>query len=172
MDKKKIFLVIAVFSIMAAYSCHKASVEFKESFSCKIDGVDWTPDTGTDKPGGITGQSIAVSTGFVTKTHDIYAEKKLNAGTVKIIFQQFFLVFNSKANDKRILSRAGGDYFHDSQDVCDYFYPDSTSNSFIYVTSLDTISKIAKGTFQFNATSPTCGKKIIVTEGKFEVKIF
>ena len=57
---KKTFWLLACFGIIYVCSCKKEPLPFQNSFSCKIDGVDWKPEGGTNATGGINSQDIIV----------------------------------------------------------------------------------------------------------------
>lgn len=171
---KKTFWLLACFGIISACYDQRKLVEptFQNSFSCKIDGIDWKPEGGTNASGGIKSLSIDVYQDFFGKAITINTLKNVRDSKTgnSLIFEGFNLHANLAKNDKYILSRMGSDFFYNYGNGCTRYYPDSTSNDFILITDLDTIKKVVIGVFQFNAKSPTCGEKLIITEGKFEVK--
>ena len=169
---KKTFLLLACFGILSACSCHKTPVEFQNSFSCKVNGVDWKPEGGSNATGGIKSLSIDVYKAYMAEAITINTLKNIRDSKTgnSIVFEGFNLHCNLAKNDKYILSRNGRDGFYNYKNGCSDYHPDSTSNDFILIKDLDTIQAIVKGTFQFIAISPTCGEKIVVTDGIFEVK--
>ena len=147
-------------------------MEFQNSFSCKVNGVDWKPEGGTNATGGIKSLNIDVGRFPLSDAFSIDALKDVrdNSPSNSIVFEGVHIETYLRINDKKILSGLGGDYFYNYKNGCSDYHPDSTSNDFILIKDLDTIQAIVKGTFQFIAISPTCGEKIVVTDGIFEVK--
>jgi hypothetical protein len=169
---KKTLWLLACFGIFYACSCHKTPVEpaFQNSFSCKINGVDWKPEGGTNATGGIKSLSIDVGKYLDFEQVGINTLKQIKDEKTgnDLIFEGFNLTVFLELNVNKVIKK--GNFIYNFKNGCNYYTPDSTNNDRITVTNLDIDRKIVKGIFQFNATSSTCKETLNITEGKFEVK--
>lgn len=171
---KKTLWLLACFGILSAGSCHKKTVEpaFQNSFSCKVNGVDWKPEGGTNAPGGIKSLNIDVGRFFASDAININTLKQVRDSKTgdDLVFEGINVVLYLRPNEDKILSKNTGDFFYNYKNGCTRYYPDSTINDKITIVNLDTVKNIVKGTFRFEAKSPTCGEKLLVTDGKFVIK--
>ena len=171
---KKTLWRLALFGIISACSCHKTPVEptFQNSFSCKINGVDWKPEGGTNATGGIKSLSIDVVKYSFFNAISINAIKNIRDEKTgnSIIFEGINFTLNLELNTKTIIKKSS--FYQYANNGCSDYYSDSIPSNMVKVDALDSIQKIVKGIFEFEAKGPLCGKTLKFTEGKFEVKYY
>ncbi len=172
-NMKKTFWLLACFGILSACSCKKKQVEptFQNSFSCKINGVDWKPEGGTNATGGIKSPRIDVFK-YVFNAISIDALKNIRDEKTgkSIIFEGIKFAVNLELDSKTIINRSSFYQYGENNNGCSDYYSDSILTNIAKVIALDTSQRMIKGVFEFEARSPSCGKTVIITEGKFELK--
>ena len=171
---KKTLWLLACFGIFYGCSCRKTPVEpaFQNSFSCKINGVDWKPEGGTNATGGIKSLNIdVVKYSFFNKINiDALRNIRDSKTGEDIIFEGMNFGINLELNNTTIINTNAFYKFDKNNEGCSRYYSDSVPTNIVKVTELDEYAKIVKGTFEFEAASLTCKKNVRITEGKFEVK--
>ena len=169
----KTLWLLACFGIFYACSCHKTPVEpaFQNSFSCRINGVDWKPEGGTNATGGIKNPTIIVGK-FYFDAIDIDALKNIRDSKTgdDIVFEGIKFIVFLDTNKPQILKGSTFYKYGPTNNGCSRFYSDSISTNMVKVLTLDTSKRIVKGIFEFEATSPTCNQTVKITNGNFEVK--
>ena len=170
---KKTFWLLAFFGILSACYYQKKLIEpvFQNSFSCKINGVDWKPEGGSNATGGIKSLSIDVGKYPYFNAISIDALKQIRDSRTgdNLTFEGFnFAVSLLPPNSTHLIY--GNNFFYNFKNGCSSYYPDSLPSNRVTILALDTLSKIVKGTFEFEAKSPTCKQTVVITDGKFEVK--
>ncbi len=168
----KTLCLLACFGIFTLASCKKKQVEpaFQNSFSCKVNGVDWKPEGGTNAVGGINSKTIDVGK-YYYNAISIDALKNVRDAKTgnSIIFEGVRLrVFLEVDKYQSIIGNAFYQY-GDNSNGCSNYYADSTSTNIVKVTSIDSINRRVKGIFEFEAKSRLCGT-VKATNGIFEVK--
>ena len=169
---KKTFWLLTFFGCLFACSCHKTPVDFQNSFSCKVNGVDWKPEGGSNATGGIKSLNIDVGKYpyFNAISIDVLKQIRDSKTGDDLIFEGFKLAVDLELGKVKILGKSAGDYIYNFKNGCSYYYPDSSISNKMIVLDLDTLQRRIKGNFEFSATSPTCRQTLKVTEGQFEVK--
>ncbi len=171
---KKTICLLACFSILCALSCRKTADDpavFRNSFSCKINGVDWKPEGGSNATGGANMPDIIVTKFSFKNAVSIDALKQVrdpNNLNVNLKFEVFAFEFALEVREQIFNDRKN--YFYDSANKCSNYYPDTTATSRVIVTELDTVNKIVSGRFSFDLKSENCKPKLSVTEGDFKLK--
>ncbi len=168
---KKTLWLLACFGIFYTYGCRKPADDpavFRNSFSCKINGVDWKPEGGSNATGGANMPNIEVGQFpwsnwiSVSTLKEVRDSKNMNE---TLVFEGINLTIELEKSKIQKLSQSKGDYFYNYKIKCDnYYYPDSTINDRLSVIELDTIKRIVKGVFEFEATSFGCKEKLKITE--------
>ena len=170
---KKTLWLLACFGILSACSCKKKQVEpaFQNSFSCKINGVDWKPEGGTNATGGINTQEISIGKFFGNKRIFIDALKRIideKTGN-RVVFEGVRLTIDLEIKE-RILNGDGSNLFYNFNNECNYYYSDSIPTNRLAVTEIDTTNNIIKGNFNFEVKSPRCIEILKITDGNFRLK--
>ncbi len=168
----KTLCLLACFGFFTLASCKKKQVEpaFQNSFSCKVNGVDWKPEGGTNATGGINSKTIDVYRLSFSNLISIDALKNVRDSKTgnSIIFEGVILRVFLEVDKIQPVIRTTFYQYHDGG--CNNYSSDSIPSNMVKVISLDSIQKIVKGIFEFEAKGPLCGKTLKFTEGKFEVK--
>ena len=169
---KKTFWLLACFGCLSVCSCHKEPLEFQNSFSCKVNGVDWKPEGGTNATGGIKSLSIDVGKFPFFNAINIDALKNVRDSKTgdDIVYQGMGFIAFFDINKSQILKGNTFYRYGPTNEGCSNYYSDSIPSNNLKVIALDTLKKIIKGVFEFEATSPSCKQTVKITEGKFEVK--
>ena len=119
---KKTLWLLACFGILSACSCHKTPVEpaFQNSFSCKINGVDWKPEGGTNAAGGIKSLNIDVGRFFASDAININTLKQVRDSKTgdDLVFEGINVVLYLRPNEDKILSKNTGDFFYNYKNGC------------------------------------------------------
>ena len=170
---KKTLWLLACLGIISACYYQRKLVEpvFQNSFSCKINGVDWKPEGGTNAAGGIKIPTIDVGK-YVFNAISIDALKNIRDEKTgkSIIFEGINFTVNLELDTKTIINRSSFYQYGENNNGCSDYYSDSIATNIAKVIALDTSQKMVRGIFEFEARSPSCGKTVKVTEGKFELK--
>ena len=168
---KKTFWLLACFGCLSACSCHKTPVEFQNSFSCKVNGVDWKPEGGTNATGGIKSLSLDVGKFYFDAINNDALKNIRDSKTGDdIVYQGIRFIVFFDINKSQILKGNTFYRYGPTNEGCSNYYSDSIPSNNLKVTALDTLKKIVKGVFEFEATSPSCRQIVKVTNGNFEVK--
>ncbi len=170
---KKTFWLLACFGIISACYYQRKLVEpvFQNSFSCKINGVDWKPEGGSNATGGIKSLNIDVGK-YYYNAISIDALKQIRDSKTgdDLIFEGIAFRVFLELNRNQILNGKTFYQYGKNNNGCSSYYSDSIASNFIKVLALDTLQQIVKGQFEFETVSSTCGKNLKITEGKFEVR--
>ena len=136
-----------------------ATQEGKNTFGCLVDGQVFVP-----KPG----QAISI-----TKREPLEASiyridllvSGMGNGHVEFALRNAFRPGTYSLSE--IQSASYGRYQFGSND----YYTTAAHAGTVTLTRIDTVAKVAAGTFQFTALDYQSGKTVIVTDGRFDVRL-
>ncbi len=171
---KKTMWLLACFGLFYTYGCRKPADDpavFRNSFSCKINGVDWKPEGGSNATGGANLPNITVTKFAFMNSISIGVLKQVrdpNNMSIDLKYESFRLRFDLEVKEQVLHPEIN--YFYDHLGGCTRSYPDSTAVNKIVVTELDTINKTIGGRFFFVLKDELCNKKLSVTDGNFKLK--
>ena len=176
----KKLLYLAAGLLLAA--CHKddPTPSGANTFSCQIDGEDFTPYLA---PVLITPREALKASrttkkgGFLIEADNAYNNLYIYVGIVRVPgvyalgFASTPLPFysDSYAYHKIIPPLLPG---QDPRNLTppSYYYTDAKNTGTITFARFDTVARVAGGTFEYTAREAATGKLVHVTNGKFDVK--
>lgn len=139
----------------------KATQEGKNTFGCLVNGKAFLPKAGSVFS---IGNRNPLEANFYQGY--LYISARGDGGVDFVIKDAYK---TGKYNLKTVPSGNNG-YYKD--DTGQYFTSDIQSGE-VELSRIDTLQKIASGTFQFSATgiSTATGKTVTITEGRFDVRL-
>ena len=178
----KKLLYISVALLLAA--CHKddPTPSGANTFSCQIDGQDFTPYLApvlitpqkalqanrTNYQGGIF---IHARNSY--NELELYVGKSNYSGTHRLSYARVPMPYNTNPNSyayyESIPALQPGQDPYNPPPTSKY-YTDNTNVGTITFTRFDTVAHVAGGTFEYTAREAATGKLVHVTNGKFDVK--
>lgn len=181
----KTILCVAIAAISVMTSCKKKDVNplpsGKNTFTCQIDGKEFSPKI----PVTILSTSVALRAyrtdnkgGFVVQAQDpfnkleFYLSTTQGAGTYTVGYARGAIPYapnpDSYAAYTRYKPLSPGDDPYNTP-LPPRFYTDAVNTGTMTLTRMDTVARIAGGTFEYTAREATTGKLVCVTNGKFDV---
>ncbi|MDQ2770013.1 MAG: DUF6252 family protein [Bacteroidota bacterium] len=165
----KTYLHLALAAVLlSASSCKKdgpeaglpaATQEGKNTFGCLVDGQLFVPLP----PAGINSSSRDPLEASKYRT-DILVSGRGN-GYVDFALRNAFQPGTYSLGETRTGS-------YGSHDVsAGTYYTDAAHSGTVTLTRIDTVARIASGTFQFTALDFRSGKTVTVTDGRFDVRL-
>lgn len=174
-------------TLLALGACQQkeeAAPSGANTFSCRIDGKEFTPYL---KPILFTGPRKALearrtdrqANGLVLQAKDsfnelvIYLAATQGTGRYSLGFARQSIPYPSNPDSYGLYerippARPGDDPFKSAPGLL--FYTDATSVGTVTITRFDTVARVAGGSFEYTAREAATGKRVRITEGKFDVK--
>ena len=137
----------------------KATQTGENTFGCLVDGKAFGPLP----PQGITSSRRKPLEASLYRT-DLLISARGNGG-VDFALRNAFQPGTYPIRETN--SASYGRYAFGSDD----YYTDGAHTGTVTLTRMDTVAKVASGTFQFTALNYQSGKTVAITEGRFDVRL-
>lgn len=166
---KPFLTILFAFALLAATtSCEKEEVdalpkatqEGKNTFGCLVDGNAYIPTLGS----AISINSRELLEAYIYQHRDLVVSAK-GGGAITIILRNRFApgtypLGYLQAGNYSTYTISGRTH-----------YTDVDHMGTVTLTRIDTVAKIAAGTFEFTALDYQSGKIVTITEGRFDVRL-
>jgi len=173
---KLTLLCLCSLTLLMSLKCKKEYVFPEETqaglntFGCKVDGKIWVPG---GRP--FRGPELSAAYGNVGSRHYFGVHATDNSSYDFTVVQFGGDSIEVAENTVYPLAKPGkGNFYGEYVETTDNFYRPFQTNSIsrgeVRVTKFDLLNKIVAGTFWFTAVDTTTGKKVEITEGRFDMK--
>lgn len=165
MKAKYHFFVLMLSTLFTACEPDNCKNCYPTIFECKVDGKTWKISCESKDNFGCTASDFNYYDMIPSLT--LFGKNdKMNSSLNLEIYKSVINIGNNKLYIDSFISTYFGD--GNNEIGCETYNLDTMLPHNLYLTELDTLNQIMKGTFYFTGKDK-CGKSIKITDGKFDL---